>query len=403
MRVINQLASALTVTATLAACGGATAPEPPPPPPPAGIVSLQFLNQPEANVFDQGSSNTLSVRAIKDGGNADGIPVVFSATSGSVSPTSVLPTSGVAATTLSVPSAPTTSTMSITATASATNTASATFSAYARPVPGSLQVLVPAYFSASSSAATWIALTTGAQSYPDVQLNIVVKPDNATSGVIAVGAYTPDAPLITAIDALKAARPNIKVFAYVATGGGTNGTISLADVKTTISQYATYYGTKIDGFFLDGMAVAPNIISSFYQPLATEIAATTGLNETPPLVVGNPATYPDKDYAGLVNVLVTHSGPASNYRNTDPQTVGATWVYDRQNVAQATWVHSASNCLNMQEAVNRARSPRMNTGWVFVTDQTVGAPWSTLPATTYWKSFLGTVDAINKNNPLPTC
>ena len=403
MRVIYQLASTLTLTATMAGCGGAAAPETPSPPPPAGIVSLQFLNPSEANVFDQGSSSTLSVRATKDNGNADGIPVVFSANPGSVSPTSVLPVSGVATTTLSAPGTPVTGAMSITATAHATNAASATFSAYVRPVPDVLQVLVPAYFSASSNATTWTALTTGAQSYPDVQINIVVKPDNATSGVIPAGAYTPDASLITAIDALKTAHSNTKVLAYVATGGGTSGTISLADVRTTITQYATHYGPKIDGYFLDGMAAAPSIISSFYQPLATDIAGTTGLNTIPPLIVGNPATYPDKAYAGLVNVLVTHSGPASNYRNTDPQAVGASWVYDRKDHAQATWVHSASNCSDMQAAINRARSPRMNTGWIFVTDQTVGSPWSTLPGTTYWKSFLGTVDAINKGNPLPTC
>ena len=100
---------------------------------------------------------------------------------------------------------------------------------------------------------------------------------------------------------------------------------------------------------------------------------------------------------------MTHSGSATNYQTTDPQTASASWVYDKQNVAQAMQVHSASTCSDMKAAVARAHLPRMNTGWIFVTDQAVGAPWSTLPATAYWKSFLGTVDATNKGNPLPTC
>ncbi|WP_404299895.1 spherulation-specific family 4 protein [Alicycliphilus denitrificans] len=406
MRTTHPLAFLLAMSATLAGCGGSTdksTSAPPPPPPPPGVVSLQFLNHAHANVFDQGSTtNTLSVQATRDGGNADSIPVIFSAAPGTVSPTSILPKGGVASTTLSVPVAAATGAMSITASATATNKVTQTFPAYIRPAPDRLQVLVPAYFSASNAAA-WTALTTGAQSYPDVKINVVVKPDNAASGIIPAGTYTPDSALVTAIDALKAAHPNTKVFGYVATGGGTNGTISLTDVKTTISQYATHYNTKIDGFYLDGMAVERNLIASFYQPLSAHIAATTGLGTTPPLVVGNPGAYPHKDYAGLVNVLVTYNGSATNYQTTDPQTSSASWVYDGQNAAQAMQVHTASTCSDMKAAVARAHLPRMNTGWVFVTDQTISAPWSALPATAYWKSFLGTVDATNKGNSLPTC
>lgn len=404
-----RLAPLMALTAALAGCGGATeqsttTPPPAPAPPPSGVVSLQFLNNTNANVFDQGSSsNTLSVQASKDGANADSVAVVFSTAPGAVSPTSAMPARGVASTTLSVPAAAATGAMSITATATATNTATASFPSYVRPRPAPLQVLVPAYFSAGTHAATWTALTTSAQSYPDVRINVVVKPDNATDGVIPAGTYKPDTALVKAIDALKAAHANTRVLAYVATGGGANGTISLADVQTTISQYATGYGTKIDGFYLDGMAVDFSQVAPFYQPLSTSIAATKGLGTTPPLLVGNPATYPVKDYASLVDVLVTYNGSATHYQNADPQTANASWVYDKPNGAQAMQVHSASTCSDMQTAVRRANLPRMNTGWVFVTDQTVGAPWATLPATAYWKSFLGTVDAINKGHPLPTC
>lgn len=363
------------------------------------MVSLRFLN--DNNVFEQGSSsNTIKVQATKDGSNADDVTVLFSTTYGSVSPASAQPRGGLASTNLAVPGGAATGAITVSASASATNTATESWTAYIRPTPEKLQVLVPAYF---SDEKIWTALTTAAQSYPDVQINVIVKPDNANTGVIAPGTYTPDSKLVTAVTALKTAHPNTKVLAYVATGGGAAGVLSLTDVKTTIDQYVTGYGSKIDGFFLDGMATQSNLITPFYSPLSTYISSRTGLGATPPLVFGNPASYPTKDYADLVKVLVTYNGSATNYLALDPQTAGAPWVYERANSTQAALVHSAATCANMQAAVARANLPRMNTGWLFVTDQTVGAPWSTLPANIYWKSFLGTVDATNKGYPLPSC
>ena len=405
----RRIAFLLALSAALVGCSGSTtdnppAPGPAPAPPPAGVVSLHFLNNASANVYDQGSNNNpLSVQVSKDDRSADDVTITFSASPGTVSPVSTLPRGGVASTTLSVPAAAPTGAMSITASASATNTVSVPFPAYVRPRPEPLQVLVPAYFSASTDTTAWTTLTNSAQSYPDVHINVVVKPDNATNGIIPTGTYTPDTGLISAIDALKAANAHVKVLGYVATAGGSSGAISLADVQTTISQYATGYGAKLDGFYLDGMATDLDHMASFYQPLATHIAATTGMGTTPPLVAGNPASYPVKDYAAIAGVLVTFNGSAADYQNADPQNANAAWIYGGKNTAQATQVHSAATCAAMQAAVARANSPRMNTGWILVTDQTVGAPWTTLPDTVYWKSFLGTVDAINKGNPLPTC
>lgn len=409
----SYLACLIALSAALAACSGGTtdntptpAPTPPSPSPaptPPGSISLNFRN-PTQNVYDQGSSNnTLSVEVRKDNVSADNITVVFSTTPGTASPVSTQSTGGIAWTTLSVPSLAPTGAMSITATTAGPNAVFAPFSAYVRPHPEPLQVLVPAYFSADKDSATWTALTNGVLSYPDVPLSVIVKPDNATSGTIAAGTYTPDAKLITTIATLKAANPSIKVLGYVATGGGSSGTISLVDIKTTIDQYASAYGTSIDGFYLDGMSTDFSRVAAFYQPLAAHIRATAGMATTPPVVVGNPATYPDRAYASVADVLVTFNGSATDYLRADPQSTNAAWVYDRKNSAQAMQVHTAGTCSDMQAAVARANTARMNTGWVFVTDQTVGSPWATLPATVYWKSFLGTVDATNKRNPLPTC
>ena len=43
----------------------------------------------------------------------------------------------------------------------------------------------------------------------------------------------------------------------------------------------------------------------------------------------------------------------------------------------------------------------MNTGMVYVTNLTIGTPWSALP--TYWQQLLGTVDALNTSRALPSC
>ena len=64
-------------------------------------------------------------------------------------------------------------------------------------------------------------------------------------------------------------------------------------------------------------------------------------------------------------------------------------------------VHTASTCTDMKAAVENAHRPRMNTGLVYVTNLSIGAPWSALPS--YWLQLLGTVDALNKQRSLPLC
>src|SRR3989344_3292940 len=88
---------------------------------------------------------------------------------------------------------------------------------------------------------------------------------------------------------------------------------------------------------------------------------------------------------------------------TRPQTPqpASTWVYAKDNTAQAMLVHTASTCTDMQAAVKHAHRPRLNTGMVYATNLAIGASWSSLP--TYWQQLLGTVDSLNKKRPLPLC
>ena len=123
-------------------------------------------------------------------------------------------------------------------------------------------------------------------------------------------------------------------------------------------------------------------------------------------VIGNPGTYPAAAYAsansgtGVADLLVTYAGNTAAYQAIDPQPAH-TWIYAKDNTAQAMLVHTASTCTDMQTALAKANTPRMNTGMVYVTNLTIGTPWSALP--TYWPQLLGTVDAINKKRTLPSC
>ncbi len=401
MRTTPSLALLLSLAAALSGCGGGTDKTSPPtapapqPPAPSGIVSLAFLTDPQANVFDRGAlNNALNVQAEIDGRNANNLSVTFTTTSGSVSPVQIATNgSGLAATSLSIPATAPTGPMRITATATANNTAAATFAAYVRPVPNKLELLIPAYFSASSNAAAWTMLTDGATSYPDVALNIIVKPDNATSGTMNAAITKTDDKLSAAITTLKTAQPKAKVFGYVATGGGANAGISSTDVTVTIDKYIALYPKQLDGIFLDGMATDDSR-KAFFQTIYA-YASGKGLK-----VIGNPGAYPAANYAGLADMLVTYTGPATSYQSANPQPANA-WVYNQQNTTQGMLVHTASTCSDMQGLVTDANRPRMNTGLVYVTDQSIGSPWSALPS--YWKNLLGTVDATNKGVARPVC
>src|SRR3989344_2994479 len=336
----HRLASLMALTAALAGCGGATDKDnntTAPPPPASAPVTLHFV-QPTENVLEPGASEPLAADVTVNGGAApNGTVVTFTvnpsaaATFSPVAPTTV---ASVASTTLTVSSLPPSATFQVSATAtSSANTAGDSLTYYVRPTHKSLQVLVPAYFSASGTSSPWATLTSGAASYPDVQITAVAS---ASDGVLTADSEVDD-DLLTAI----------------------------TDAKARASG-------------MSKGATPPNA----------------------PTVIGNPGTYPVAAYAGVADTLVTYAGNAAAYQATDPQPA-STWVYAKDNTAQAMLVHTASTCTDMQAAVKHAHRPRLNTGMVYATNLAIGASWSSLP--TYWQQLLGTVDSLNKKRPLPLC
>lgn len=404
------LASLMALTAALAGCGGTTSDNntsaPPPPPPPATApITLHFV-QPNENVLEPGASEPLAANVTVNGSAApNGTVATFNVSPGAaatLSPVAPTTVAGVASTTLTVSSLPPSATFQVSATAtSSANTAGDNLTYYVRPVHKKLQVLVPAYFSATGTSSPWGTLTSGAASYPDVQITAIAS---ASDGVLTSTSKADD-DLLKAIKDFKAvAGTTNKVIAYVATSGS-GGSRSVADVKATIDNYIRLYPDQLDGFFLDGMATDSARLAYFQDIYNYAKALATGMSKgaTPPnapTVIGNPGTYPVAAYAGVADTLVTYAGNAAAYQATDPQPA-STWVYAKDNTAQAMLVHTASTCTDMQAAVRHANRPRLNTGLVYATNLAVGASWSSLP--TYWQQLLGTVDALNKQRPLPLC
>lgn len=403
----HHLATLMALTAALAGCGGATdtTTAPAPSPAPTGQISLQF-NEPENNVLEPGASEPLAATVNVNGSAApNGTVATFTvnpaaaATLAPVAPTTV---SGIASTTLTVSSLPPSATFQVSALAtSSASTAGDTLTYYVRPAHKKLQVLVPAYFDASADPSPWATLTSGAASYPDVQITAIANQNN---GILTATSEVDD-DLTTALTDFKAvANTTNKVIGYVATSSA-SGALSVADVKATINNYIRLYPGMLDGFFLDGMATDSARLAYFQEIYNYAKGLTTGMSTsaTPPgapTVIGNPGAYPVAAYAGVADTLVTYAGNAVAYQGIDPQP-GSTWVYAKDNTAQAMLVHTASTCTDMQNAVKNANRPRMNTGMVYATNLAIGASWSALP--TYWTQLLGTVDALNKQRALPLC
>ncbi|MFT3812214.1 MAG: spherulation-specific family 4 protein [Acidovorax sp.] len=398
-----RVASLLALTAALSACGGGgdsnNASAPAPAPVPAGPLGISFtVPTASQNVLDLGSSTTLVMNASVSGGPVpNGTSVLLTTTPAATATLSPVSPTTVGGTATSVLSAtPLGSLVVNAAVTSSSQAASANLQIYTRVKPQPLQVLVPAYFSTSTTSSTttspWTTLANGVTSYPNVVVTAIINPSGGTG--LLTSTSKADSTITKAITAFQAASSNAKVIGYIGTNSG-NGSPSLADIKTTIDTYISLYPT-LSGFFLDNMAVSANQLSFYmqiYQYIKAKSASYT--------VVGNPGTFPDSNYATVTDTLVTYSGTGAGYQGIDPQAGGNTWVYNEANTAQAMMVNSVITCNTLQGAIATANLPRTNTGMVYVTDQPESSPWSTLPS--YWTALLNTVDAYNTGRTKPAC
>ncbi|MBI1625228.1 spherulation-specific family 4 protein [Comamonas suwonensis] len=251
--------------------------------------------------------------------------------------------------------------------------------------PTPMQVLVPAYF---NPAPGWDVMTSSAKAHPDVKITAILNPQNGKFTNVNVA-------LTNAIASFKLAGRN--VVGYVSTNYAKR---SLAEVKANIDNYLLHY-PEVSGFFLDEMEAKGKQLD-FYSDVANYIR-DKGLNLQ---IIGNPGTLPVEAYTSVSDTLVTFEGKEVDYRSFNPATLH-NWVYDKPNTIQAALVHNADNCKLMQQALTMAALPRTHTSLIYVTELEfdystgIGNPWKSLPK--YWTQLLDSVDAINKQQPLPAC
>ena len=251
--------------------------------------------------------------------------------------------------------------------------------------PTPMQVLVPAYF---NPAPGWDVMTSSAKAHPDVKITAILNPQNGKFTNVNVA-------LTNAIASFKLAGGN--VVGYVSTNYAKR---SLAEVKANIDNYLLHY-PEVSGFFLDEMEAKGKQLD-FYSDVANYIR-DKGLNLQ---IIGNPGTLPVEAYTSVSDTLVTFEGKEVDYRSFNPATLHS-WVYDKPSTIQAALVHNADNCKLMQQALTTAALLRTHTSLIYVTELEfdystgIGNPWKSLPK--YWTQLLDSVDAINKQQPLPAC
>lgn len=242
-------------------------------------------------------------------------------------------------------------------------------------------ILVPAYFDGGPSS-PWNDLVAARQNYPGVPITAILNPSN--------GIFTKADPgLASAIASFTAVGG--KVVGYVDTQ--TTGR-ALSDVEANIDDYVNYYGADVSGVFLDNMGGPKNLLP-YFQSVADYVHQNhPGLG-----IIGNPGTYPDPGYANVADTLVIFENPMSKWGSVAPQ--DNKWVQQRSNSGQAIITYGAA-CTDMQTVASAAATALFNVGWVYATDDDGSNPWDTLPS--YWTQLLGTVNAINGNQPsAPAC
>lgn len=172
----------------------------------------------------------------------------------------------------------------------------------------------------------------------------------------------------------------IKVFGYVYTSYGAR---QLSAVEAAIDGWYKFYG--IDGILFDeapgtGWTAANK---TYYKTLYNYVRAKTGANVHGTKVVLNPGAVTD-EYAMSVSDIIC------DYEDQEAHYSGANFPSWTKNYpANRFWnvVHTSAGVSQMQADIQLAKS--RNVGYIYVTTDSGGNPYDTLPATAYWTAELG--------------
>jgi hypothetical protein len=208
-------------------------------------------------------------------------------------------------------------------------------------------VIIPLY---SYPGSSWNAIIQQKTTYPSVPITVIVNPSSGPGA-------SKDPNYVTWINNLRSA--GINVLGYVYTSYAAR---SASSVVADINTYKAWYG--VNGIFLDEMS---NVVGheSYYSAL-TGYAHSLGLST----VVGNPGTTVPGSYIGAVDVIVI-------YENAGIPSASA--------LGSSTMGLSKSGFATMSYGVSSLTSSSVSAvaayaGYVFITDQGMPNPYSSLPS-----------------------
>jgi hypothetical protein len=240
--------------------------------------------------------------------------------------------------------------------------------------PVCLSVLVPSYFSPSSSSPAWNTLLTPLPQSAKVARNVILNP-NSGPGKNARADFRKIAS--------KAKKAGIKVYGYVSTR---YGKVDARVVQEEVREYIEWYG--VDGIFVDEVSAEASEVARYYQPLATYITSKIERGG----VILNAGTYPDPKYAEIkvpkqstLQIVVFENSYAS-FMAGSYAVPG--WV---RRYPASKFIHIVYNVPAKDVTKVLQLTAKRGAGTVYVTDQIMPNPYGVLPS--YWGEFNRAVEA----------
>jgi chitodextrinase len=259
-------------------------------------------------------------------------------------------------------------------------------------------VAVPAYIPPSDTAA-WNQLSTS-----NSQLGFVVA--NVANG--------PDTSVNTGWQTVINATHNhgTKVLGYVDTGyfgfttparqtvlGDTDATAWLVQAEQDINRWYQYYGSSVDGIFLDDAenVCGPTTGSQQYVDLYRQLNDYIHTYHPGALTVANPGVAVPDCYEDAADILITFEGTYSDYLNPTGQYVTQQWQLDADPNKFWNLVYNVPDQTALTAVMNKSK--QNNAGYIYATPDTLPNPWDTVPATSYWNAELAATQVTDTTTP----
>jgi chitodextrinase len=271
--------------------------------------------------------------------------------------------------------------------------------AHADTVPALGQhVAVPAYIPPTDTAA-WNQLSTSNAQLGFVVANVANGPDTA-----------PNTSWQTVINATH--NNGTKVLGYVDTGyfgfttparqtvlGDTDATAWLVQAEQDINRWYDFYGSAVDGIFLDDAenVCGPTSGSQQYVNLYRELNDYVHTYHAGALTVANPGVGVPDCYEDAADILITFEGSYADYLNPTGDYVTRQWQLNADPNKFWHLVYGVPDQTALTAVLNKSK--QNNAGYIYATPDTLPNPWDTVPASSYWNAELAGTQVTDTTTP----